>query len=141
MTSEKFIEGRIPCKECIVRAACEDAKHIPNINRLDGRAFYLPIAPYKCTMKVASECWANLGKSIMSNIRTLDIARESSYHEKDIFINKQLVDFLLSLTYLIQYIIDSKSWKYSTVDYYDITEIRIKFKQCEQWLPTKNERR
>ena len=130
MTSERFVNGHIPCEDCLVRPTCNDFKHLPQNIQFDGRALYLQKWDLnkKDYYKGVMECWANIGHDIMCRAHC-------SINNDPSKMNERLFHFLIEITGMLQWIINSTSWEKSTLYEFDLDEIKRMLNMCKIMLP------
>lgn len=128
--SEKFLQVMIPCKDCLVRAACQD-KRKTSLREDKIHNFMLVMEIWdtheKCYKKGLMECWANMGWEIFSHLKSDDFTgmKESA---------PEFLDLLVELTGLIQWIIHSTSWEKGEKFEFDKFEIRSKLEKAKGWI-------
>ena len=74
------------------------------------------------------EAWANMGWDILSNMRT------SEFNEIPNHASPEFLDLLIELSSLIQWVINSQSWKDGEVHDFDQFEIKAKLKKAMGWI-------
>ena len=74
------------------------------------------------------EAWANLGWDIFQNMRT------SEFNELPPEVAPVYLDVLIELSALIQWIINSSSWREGQKFDFDISEIKHKLKLANNWV-------
>ena len=115
--SESFIQVTIPCKNCLVAAACQDKKKL-NDDIYDSM---LAISKFDLSKKIYRkgliECWANLGWNIISNMRDTEVKNKTKESIPE------FMDLLIELTALLQWMVNSTSWKKGQKFGFDKTEI------------------
>lgn len=128
MESQKFTQVSIPCKDCLVKAACKDKPRLSE----DIFAFMLVMKKWDEKQKVYRkgliECWANMGWDIFSSMRS------SEFDEIPKNLAPQFVDVLIELSSLIQWIIHSTSWQKGEKFDFDIAEIKRKIEKAKGWV-------
>jgi hypothetical protein len=127
--SESFLEFNFPCKECIVRAACKDKpkneaiKHLYDVN--DILCLTLPKFPSKIAYhKGLIECWANIGVSIINNMKKSEDPKTSRETHNNV--PMQYVMLLGKISYLLQWIVNSTSWEKGELKDFDQREVSMK---------------
>lgn len=128
--SEKFRFFVMPCKECIVQAICKDKDQI-DTKEVSKRYIAIPKwdRSKKSHHKGLLECWANLGWDIISAA----IGKVKTAPPNTISIT--YINYLIELSGLIQWIVNSKSWEDGEEHSFDINEIRYKAEQSMKWIP------
>ena len=101
MESRTFKQVTVPCKDCLVVAACEDKKR--EGNQLDNIFEFMMVMERwdekeKCYRKGLIECWANMGWQILSSMRD-DEFREIPRHTAPEFLDL-LIELSLSLIHI-----------------------------------------
>jgi hypothetical protein len=134
MASEEFIQiNNIPCKECLVQSMCRDKKYIDReMERYKLFEFLLALRRWDESKKVYRkgliEAWANLGWTIFRNLRT------SEFSELPGKVAPVYLDLLIELSALIQWIINSSSWREGEKFDFDITEIKNRLEKSKFWV-------
>jgi len=135
MSSEKFVQLNIPCKECLVSPICQDKQKIDQeLEQHKGELmeFFLSLRKWDESKKVYRkgliEAWANMGWDIFSHMGTTDF-KDIPNHARPEFLN-----LLIELSSLIQWIINSKSWEDGEVYDFDQFEIKAKLKKAMNWI-------
>jgi hypothetical protein len=133
MSSEKFIQLNIPCKECLVGPICEDKKIIEQqIKEQKFFEFLLALKQWDETKKVYRkgliEAWANMGWDIFSNMRS------SEFKDLPNKISPEFIETLAELAATIQWIINSTSWQEGKKHDFDKTEIKHKLEIAIGWI-------
>lgn len=131
--SEKFEQINIPCKDCLVQAMCDDKKAIENITKgYDLFDFMLALRKWDESKKVYRkgliEAWANLGWKIFENIRT------DSFRDLPPEVSPVYLDALMELAGVIQWIINSTSWRKGQKFDFDIVQIEHKIDMAKRWV-------
>ena len=132
-TSVKFRQINIPCATCLVTASCEDKdRTIQEIEKFPMFDFLLGLQKWDESKKVYRkgliEAWANMGWDMFSNMRTTefkDLPKE---------VSPEFLDLLIELAGLIQWIINSTSWRNGEKQDFDITEIKRKLEKAKGWI-------
>jgi hypothetical protein len=107
--SARFIELTHPCKECLVRAACEHLKRKEGslkLNEFHANILCLQadnFAKAHSHRKDLIEAWIEFGIKLFTNLKN-----ETAEN------NFVLLPLLLENLKLLKYIIDSKSWRDNT---------------------------
>jgi len=132
-TSVKFRQINIPCATCLVAASCQDkARTYKELDRFPLFDFLLGLQKWDETKKVYRkgliEAWANLGWDIFSNMRTTE------FKELPQEIAPQFLDLLIELSGLIQWVINSTSWRCGEKQVFDISEIKSKIEKAKGWI-------
>ena len=108
--SQEFIQFVFPCKDCLVQAICKDKDHMNSVTNLDKDKVMLGVplfetgTPY---FKGLMECWVNLGSTIIQSLSKDTI--KNTLHTAD-GIPIPFAQMLLSLPYVLRYMINSTSW-------------------------------
>lgn len=133
--SEEFLEATIPCKDCLVRAACHDLERSNEefkdiLKQFRSIGLFPPQinADQKNYRKCLIECWANLGYRFVNRIS------DGDKKDDPIFINPRLAMIIKEFAYLAQWIINSESWRYSKMYPFDQSEIEHKLKRIESMI-------
>jgi hypothetical protein len=128
--SEEFKNVIIPCKDCLVLAACQDVKIIKEtLNTTFPHMLVMEKwdTNKKCYKKGIMECWANLGWDIFSSIRTYEFAGMKSSAPV-------LLNLFVELTALMQWIVNSTSWERGETFDFDISEIKKRIQTAKGWV-------
>ena len=131
--SVKFLQVSIPCKECLVQGACQDRLAIDRkMQAQDLFDFLLALRRWDESKKVYRkgliEAWANLGWDIFQNMRT------SEFNELPPEVAPVYLDTLIELSAVIQWIINSLSWREGQKFDFDIREIKHKIEMAKKWV-------
>lgn len=130
--SEKFIELYIPCKECLVAPACKDKKKIGTYKNAELRDIFLGLKKWnekeKVFKKGVIEAWVNMGCDIFSNMRPNEVEDipDSAFPE--------YLNVLIELVNILQWLINSKSWRDGKPHDFDKSELKNKLKQAMGWV-------
>lgn len=128
--SKEFIQFEFPCKECLVRAACQEkpAKLSDLLEQMRTRCLSMPNYddknPKNSYSKTFLECWANIGWTAIGRIKSEDANK----------IPPKYIDFLIETIGLIQWIVNSSSWEDGTQHDFDLHEARRKANTAKGWL-------
>lgn len=131
-SSRRFKQINVPCVTCLVAASCEDKKRIEDtLSKGEYYSFLLGLEKWDESQKVYRkgliEAWANLGWDIFGNLRTSefrDIPKPAA---------PEFLDLLIELSSLIQWIVNSQSWRDAEKHGFDITEIQSKLRKAIGW--------
>ena len=74
------------------------------------------------------EAWANMGWDIFSNMRS------SEFKDLPDEISPEFIDLLIELSSIIQWVINSQSWRDGKKYDFDKTEIKRKLKKAVGWI-------
>jgi len=130
--SEDFIQFTFPCKDCVVAAICKEkpknAKELILEHGHAVRCLTIPKFddPLKSYHKGLLECWANIGHDILYTLE-----KQTSENLKTEKRNKIPRDFLYFMTHvsdILQWMVNSYSWKSGRSEDFDIKEINMKLK-------------
>jgi len=132
-TSVKFRQINIPCATCLVTASCEDKdRTIKEIERFPMFDLLLGLQRWDESKKVyrkgLMEAWANMGWDIFSNMRS------SEFKDLPDEISPEFIDLLIELSSIIQWVINSQSWRDGKKYDFDKTEIKRKLKKAVGWI-------
>jgi hypothetical protein len=126
--SKEFIQFTFPCADCLVRAACQDKP----VNREDllekNHTRCLAMPNYETINKypkVFMECWANIGWQAIERIKSDEVRG---------VLPPKYVDFMIDVAGLLQWIVNSKSWKDGELHDFDLHEVRRKLKAAKGWI-------
>jgi hypothetical protein len=125
--SEKFIEVFFPCEECLIKAICSDYKYLHNKDDIIASPWLMvfPKPTEKSPRKLAFECCFNF------------INRIVSYTEsKDDVVS---IDFIIEIGNLLEYLINSRSWKDNVMYDFDRLEISSRLRRCMNWMHRRKE--
>lgn len=131
MGTENFEVVPFPCTECLVQAACTDkpktSKDIYSICLL------IPKWDESCKIyrKGLIECWVNMGLTILQNQR--DFTHEGMPQESSPTFNEALFE----IVQLLQYIINSTSWRMGERYDFDIEEMQTQVRKISHWIKAK----
>ncbi len=131
--SQDFIQFTFPCKDCVVRAACTEKPENETIKHLfndpnSPRCLAVPNLPSDITYhKGILECWANLGVDIINSTQKSEDPKTQIEKHNNIPI--QYVDLIGHMSYLLQWIIHSTSWRLGELKDFDQSEIDLKIKR------------
>lgn len=129
MSSEKFKQVSIPCKDCLVTAACQDKQSF-NADKLFN--FMLVMESWDESKKVYRkgliECWANQGWDLFSHMRS------SEFNGLPKEITPEFIDFFIEIASLLQWIVNSTSWQNGEKFDFDVTEIKRKLEKAMTWI-------
>jgi len=127
--SQKFVQFNFPCIDCIVRAACELQEAITADHLYDSkypRCVTMPrLEDDKSYHKVLIECMANLFKSLMNSVQKIE---EPIGINKDNKVPHKYITLFYQMTCVMQYMVNSTSWKIGELKQFDIDEINRKLK-------------
>ena len=132
MKSEDFVQFNFPCKDCLVRAACqekpenEEIKHLYDMDR--PRCLTVPKfkSDEKTYMKALIECVSNIAPTLIDNMQKSEDPKTSRETHNNI--PMQYVALLGHMTYLMQWIVNSTSWKLGELQEFDRFEVNRKAK-------------
>jgi len=125
--SDKFIQFRFPCTDCLVRAACKnkptekDDLYIGN----GKTCLTLPKLNHKSYHKMLIECWANFGFDLLDNVQKRE---EPAGVNKDNNIPSGYVRAMHQMASTLQYMVNSTSWSEGKLFPFDKYEINEKLK-------------
>jgi hypothetical protein len=129
--SAEFVQFNFPCKDCLVRAACKEKPKNESITHLydnhSPRCLTVPkFPPDVAYIKGLLECWANLGVVLVSQ----GIKQETPYTSIETQKNISMTYMILisHMSNLLQWIVNSTSWRDGKIHDFDIDEIRSKCK-------------
>jgi hypothetical protein len=133
MSSVEFTQINIPCKDCLVQAACKDKDTIHDkLKHHDLFNFLLALRRWDESKKVYRkgllEAWANLGWKILENTRT------DEFRGLPPEVSPVYLDLLIELSALIQWIINSSSWREGKKFDFDIREIKDRLHKTKFWV-------
>lgn len=122
--SDEFIQFRFPCAECIVRAACKNKP--TNIDDLymgyNKSCLTIPkLKDKKSYHKMLVECWINLGYDL--------------FDKPEGYINKVPFSYIRAIhqmASIMQYMVNSTSWREGTLYSFDKTDINEKLKSINK---------
>ena len=132
MRSKEFIQFNFPCKECVVRAACQDQPKDENLKHLydmgNPRCIAVPKinTDEKTYMKGLVECLSNIFPTVIDNIDKSEDPETS--REINNNIPMQYIMLLGQMSYLMQWIVNSTSWKEGELQDFDAFEVNRKIK-------------
>ena len=137
--SEEFLQFRMPCETCIVKAMCKDKHYKSDIklNKSTGYCLGLPDwdAKEKIYIKGLMECWINVGVDISQQLmRIKSDNKKITDDRKHTSIPDQYLDFLFVVINSIQWVIHSTSWNKGELYEFDSFEIKEKLKYITYWL-------
>lgn len=133
--SAEFVQFTFPCKDCIVRAACEEQprnnetiNHLYDVNAV--RCLTLPKFPSDIAYtKGLLECWANIGVQIINNMQKTEDPKTSKETKNNL--PMQYVMLMGQMSYLLQWMINSVSWERGELQDFDRREINMKSKMLK----------
>ena len=134
MKSEDFIQFNFPCKDCLVRAACQDKPGNDQIKHLydmdNPRCLAIPKfnSDEKTYMKALIECMANLFPTVINNMQKSEDPQTSRETHNNI--PMQYVIMLGQMTALMQWIVNSTSLDIGELQDFDRFEVNKKSKNC-----------
>jgi hypothetical protein len=126
--SKEFIQFNFPCVDCLVRPACEDKpkKMIEIFDKQNPRLLAMPnMKDVNDYLKVFIECWANIGFDALDKIRNAQSMNG---------IPEKYGNFLIENINLLQWIVNSTSWRESEIFDFDIYEVRHKLRVMRRWI-------
>jgi len=133
--SDEFLEFHFPCKECLVRAVCEEK---PEINDTDKKRLIerdrthcltLPyVSDEKHYHRMIIECWANLGWRVFNSVSNVENPVGVSDPMK---VPIRFVFWLRDIANIMQYIVNSTSWETGKLEDFDKDEINRKVKMLK----------
>jgi len=133
--SDEFLEFQFPCKECLVRAVCEEKPDITDKERemLIGRerthCLTLPyVSEDKHYHKMLIECWANMGHNMFVQVQNIENPVGTSDPLK---VPINYIFMLRTMAEIAQYIVNSTSWKLPKLQDFDRDEINRKVKMLK----------
>lgn len=122
--SEKFYQLPFPCKSCLVQACCMRGETLSRLHFENSTTLAVPKVDGKSYHKALIECWANLGFDIF--IGTDYIKSFSGNVVLKHNIPVKIFSLMKDLSYLVQYMVNSTSWRNGKLEDFDIKEINEK---------------
>ena len=130
--SSEFYEFSFPCQGCVVAAICKEkpdnAKEI--ILKFDHpvKCLTIPknVKEVETYHKILLECWANMGIQIIQSVQ-----KQTSVNHKTEINNNLPRDYLYLMSRmgdLLQWMVNSTSWKAGESQNFDVSEIEKKLK-------------
>jgi hypothetical protein len=130
--SDNFLDFQFPCKDCLVRAVCEEK---PEIKDDDKKKLYerdrthcltIPyISKEKHYHKMLIECWANMGKSLFDQVSNVEHPHKMN---SDLKVPIWYIFKLRDIANLAQWIVNSTSWEKGDLKKFDQDEVNRKAK-------------
>lgn len=133
--SDEFLEFQFPCKECLVRAVCEEKPRITGSDKkklLERDRTHCLTLPYvsedKHYHKMLIECWANMGQSMFCEVGNIENPKGTN---RDLKVPINYIFMLRTLADIAQYIVNSTSWRREQLEDFDRDEINRKVKMLK----------
>ena len=127
--NQKFITVPIPCKDCLVQAACK--KKIPiKVDDFYQTAILVPKwnEKEKVYKKGLIECWVDMGTKIRQR-KDHKFPQDFPQHAQIAFL-----DALIEIINFLEYIVDSTSWRDGKRYQFDIDDLKEKLERVDYWL-------
>ena len=130
--TEKFTQIGFPCVDCLVNAACKEKPHVQVANPDDYYPMVLAFKKWnekeKIYRKGLLECWVNMGRLV------IDSARDKDCTYKPQSVNPAFLDFILEIIGILEYIINSTSWRTGEKQDFDIKELQRMLDGAKKWI-------
>lgn len=127
IVSYEFIEADFPCKTCITQAMC---KYVDRLEVKVKRSKVLAVPEFEedthTYHKVLMECWVNLGNEIFRNTQT--IVASNCKTVKKHGMPYSYLSLMRQMAALMEYMINSASWRDGIEHEFDSIEIDRHFK-------------
>ena len=130
--SDEFLEFNFPCKDCLVRAVCEEKPNITDkekqdlIDRVRTHCLTIPyVAEDKHYHKMLIECWINMGKAVFDSVGNVENPHGMNAELK---VPISMIFQLRDMANIGQYIVNTLSWQKGELHDFDIDEVRRKLK-------------
>lgn len=131
--SDEFIQFNFPCSDCIVRAACKNKPTEKGDLYIgyDNPCLALPNLKDKSYHKMLIECWANLGHDLLNTVKK---SEEPEGINKDNKVPSTYIRAMHQMTSIIQYMVNSTSWREGALYPFDKIDINEKLKSINKLI-------
>ncbi len=128
--SKEFVQFTFPCSTCLVQAACKD-KPVKKEDLYDAvkscKCLTLPaFDPTSMTYhKMMMECYSNFGPDLMNHVQKSYSPSGVETHNS---IPVRFMQIMIQMTAVMQYMVNSTSWREGDLKAFDKHEINLKLK-------------